>query len=186
MVARRTDEEHRSATALGAVLRPVLRGRGGPSSGRAAPSGQRRPHRRRRHLVLPGVLRGVVGVDELHLVRLGLRHRRHRLSRNHTRADRRSSRLRRGRAPGDGPPRLRRGHPRLRDHAAGDGHPMASCRAVGCRTPPGVSALRRRRDNRADRLGRASRSVRAVGHGGVRACSSLRSCACRSMRSASP
>ena len=88
-----------------AAVRPRLRGRGRAGVAEPASPDQRRPRRPGRPVVPDGVLRDLVGVDELHLVRLGLRHRRLALPGDDDHPDGRRARAR-GRRP--------RGHGRLR------------------------------------------------------------------------
>ena len=64
-----------------------------------------------------GVLRDLVGVDELHVVRVGVRHRRRPVPAADPGADGRRARARRRRARRARPRRLPRGHDRLPDHA---------------------------------------------------------------------
>ena len=111
---------------------------------------------------LPVFFAHLVGVDELHLVRLRLRHRRPALPADDPGADRRGARARRGgarrvrrRLPGDGV--------RLRGHAPGDGRAVAACRRRGPAAPGVRVALRRGHHRRAGRLGRVAGAPRAAG-----------------------
>ena len=139
----------------GAVLRPVLRGRRGPGRLGAPPRDRRGPRRRRRGRLRHGVLRHLVGVDELHLVRLGLRHRRRRLPADHPGPDRRGPDPGRRRARRHGRQRLRRDHLRVRGHAPGHGHPVAAGGRHRPAPPAQLAAVRHRHRGRAGRLGAA-------------------------------
>ena len=118
-------EDHRSATPLELLFDLVFVVAVASLVAATGPRDRRGPRRSSR-AVPDGVLRDLVGVDELHLVRLGLRHRRRALPRPHRRAD--------GRGAGAGGRRARRRsrairlrgrHGRLPDHARRAG------RAVG-------------------------------------------------------
>ncbi|EFE83353.1 integral membrane protein [Streptomyces albidoflavus] len=105
--------------APGAPLRPLLRGRGGPGRGGAGERVRRGTNRARAAQLRHGLLRRLVGVDELHLVRLGVRQRRRAVPGDDPGADRRGAGTR-----GRGAPRLRDGGlprrlGRIRDHAGG-------------------------------------------------------------------
>ena len=77
MVSRDVDGAAPRLDAARAVLRPLLRRGGGGRRGGAAPRrGRPRPPRDRRRVLPHGVLRHLVGVDERHLVRVGVRQRR--------------------------------------------------------------------------------------------------------------
>ena len=131
-----------------ALLRPDVRG--GHRAGREQPAPRaRRGARPERPGRLPaGLLRDLVGVDELHLVRVRVRHRRRPLPAGRPRADRRRPGLRRRRATGDGAPGLHDRRPRLRDHADRPDQPVAArrplrsraSRRAACATPAASSS----------------------------------------------
>ena len=83
-----------------AAFRPVLRGGRRPGGDAPAPCHRGGRHRQRGRELRDRVLRHLVGVDELHVVRVGLRQRRRGLPPAHARADRRRAHPRRRRAPG--------------------------------------------------------------------------------------
>ncbi len=144
-----------------APLRPRLRRRDREQRRRAAPravGGALRHGRRLPH----GLLRHLVGVDELHVVRLGLRQRRRRVPAAHLRHHVRRPLPRRG---GARPVRRRLvGHRRdgLRGHALRDGGAVAARR----RRPPRAAAdrplVRGRHRRRAAAVDRAALGPRGV------------------------
>ena len=144
MVARPTDEEHRSATVLELFFDLCFVVAVAQAASALHHADRRGPRRRRRGRLRHGVLRHLVGVDELHLVRLGLRHRRRRLPADHPRPDRRRPDPGRRRARRHGRQRLRRHHPRLRGHAPGHGRPVAAGGRRRPAPPAQLAALRRR------------------------------------------
>ena len=101
-----------------------------------------------RRQVHPGVLRHLVGLDELLLVRLGLRHRGYRLPADRLRPDDRCTDLRRWHPRAFERARLQRSRHRLCRHASGPGVPLAAGRgrrpaARTCRrTPSGSPSAR--------------------------------------------
>lgn len=115
----------------GAVLRSGVRRRGQHRLGAAAPRAQPCGLPARDHVVRDGVLRDLVGVDELHVVRDLVRHGRLAVPRHHVRADGRRARAGRGH-----PARLRRGRlhapgHRLRRDAHRDGRAVAAGLPLG-------------------------------------------------------
>ena len=77
MTARDPHEPHRASTPLELLFDLCFVVAVAQAAAEPAPRHRRRPRRRTRVLRLrDGVLRDLVGLDELHLVRLGLRHRR--------------------------------------------------------------------------------------------------------------
>ena len=94
-------------------------------------------------VVPDGVLRDLVGVDELHVVRVRLRHRRLALPGHDDRADGGRARARRRRARGHGRLRLPHGDVGLRDHAARDGRAVAAGRGIRPRGAADGAAIRR-------------------------------------------
>ena len=109
-----------------ALLRPGLRRRREHRLRAAAPRPQRGRFPARHHLLCDGVLRDLVGLDELHLVRDLLRHRRLAVPRHDVRPDGRRPRLRRGHPPGVHRGGLHRPGPRLRRDARRDGRAVAA------------------------------------------------------------
>ena len=134
-----SDGEHARA-----VLRPGLRRRGQQRGGPAPPRTHREPRRGRPDLLRHGVLRDLVGLDELHLVRHVLRHRRLALPRADHRPDVRRARPRRGRRACVHRPRLHGADPRLRRHARRDGRPVAARITLRREQPPCDPGLRGR------------------------------------------
>ncbi len=136
-----------------AVLRPVLRRRGGAGvqqpppragRGRPAPSARGLPDR---------LLRDLVGVDELHVVLLGLRQRRRPVPDRRVRADRRRADPGRRRAAGVLGRELRHRHARVRRDARRARLPLAAGGAGRPATPPDRHPLRRRHQRLHGRLG---------------------------------
>ena len=116
----------RASSSCCSTSRSSSRSRASPRSWRtASPSGHALDEL---VAVPPGVLRDLVGVDELHLVRLVLRHRRRPVPAADHGADGRRARARRGRARGLRGRRLPRGDLRLPDHADRAGRPVAAGR----------------------------------------------------------
>ncbi len=101
----------------GAVLRPLLRRRDRAGRRPAGARARGGPSRHRGDRLLLRLLRRVVGLDELHLVRLRLRLRRCAVPDRHPGADRRRTRLRGGGEPGLRRERLDRRRHRLHHHA---------------------------------------------------------------------
>ncbi len=128
-----------------AALRPVLRRRDRAGGVAAAPRGQPRRGRQRGRELPVGVLRHLVGVDELHLVRVGVRQRRRRVPRPGVHADDRGAGPRGRCAARVHPSRLRHRVRRLPRHARGIGHAVAACRAPRSRASPDRAPLRRGR-----------------------------------------
>ena len=109
-----------------AAVRPVLRGRRGPGRRRARPRNRGEPRGRCARRLSGGVLRDLVGMDELHVVRLGLRHRRRALPAADRVADGGSARAGRRGPDGADQLRLHGRDDRLRDHAGPDGRAVAA------------------------------------------------------------
>ena len=136
-----------------ALLRPDVR-RGHRPGGLGAPPRPGRGPRRRGPSRLPAdLLRDLVGVDELHLVRLGVRHRRCRLPPDRPPATGRGAGGGGRRAPGAQRARVRGRHPGLRHDAARTGHPVAAGGRLSSGRAPLHPALRRRPRRRPSRLG---------------------------------
>ncbi len=138
--------------AAGAAVRPDVRDRvrGGGRRARARLGRGLRP--RGRPGVRAGGVRGELGVDQLLVVRLGVRHRRLGLPAHHDGADGRRARAGARRAddvrvrdPPRGAPRRAADGDRLRDHAAADGRAVAARRLPGRRAPVAVHQDGRRR-----------------------------------------
>ena len=87
MAPRDPDEAHRASTPLELFFDLTFVVAVAQAADRPAPRAGRGPRRRRPRRLPAGVLRDLVGVDELHLVRVGLRHRRRRLPPRRARAD---------------------------------------------------------------------------------------------------
>ena len=100
MVARDPDEHPRVSTPLGLFFDLVLLVAVAAAGASRATPRSSRPARDRSRALADGVLRDLVGVDEPHVVRLRLRHRRRGLAAPGPRRDRRraGARSRRGRA----------------------------------------------------------------------------------------
>ena len=173
MTPRDTEEEHRTATPLELFFDLTF------VVAVAAAQRERPPrlcHRRRRarprHLSAR-LLRDLVGVDELHVVRLRLRHRRCAVSHRRVRRDDRRA------DPGGRHPsglrrhELRRHDRRLRGHAFGDGGAVGARGTAASRGSNVRIPICDRHQRRADRLGaqalalprRLDRGVLPVGSG---------------------
>ena len=151
--------------ATGAAVRPRVRRRLRAGRRPAGPSGRRGPLWQRDRRLRVRDVRDLLGLDQLHLVRLGVRHRRLVLPDHHDGADGRRGGARAGHAAGL--PLHRRGpHPRqpgrrrrLRDHADRDGGPVAAGREAGSEPSSGRAQLRGLHRGRPGRLGRAGRAA---------------------------
>ena len=100
MEPRDPDEEHRVSTPLELLVDLTFVVAVAQASAEPAPLARGGPRRHRARRLSRGLLRGVVGVDELHLVRVGVRHRRRDLPGGHVGADGRGARARGRRAAG--------------------------------------------------------------------------------------
>ena len=144
--------------AAGAPVRPDVRGRDLHRRGRAPPRDQRGPRARGGPRLPRRVLRDLVGVDELHVVRLGLRLRRRALPCPDGAPDGRRPRARRRCPRRVRALRHRHRRARLHDHADRDD------RAVAARCPRRPGA----RHDRPDLCRRARRHPSALDRAGVR------------------
>ena len=150
-----------ASTPLELLFDLVLRRRRRPGGGALHHALGRRPRRERARRLPDGVLRHLVGVDELHVVRVGLRQRRRRLPARGVRADRRRADPRGRRAARVRAPRLHGRDRRLRRHA-GRRWSRSGC-APAAHDPErrdDRAAIRRRHRGRAGRLGRRARAPR--------------------------
>ena len=148
MTARAVDEPHRVSTQLEllfdltfVVAVAAHRDAARPRGGRGARGGGRRA-------VPAGVLRHLVGLDELHLVRLVLRHRRRPVPAAHPAADGRGARPGRRGAVRVRHRGLPHGHPRLPGDAGGPGRAVAAGGAGGPGEPRHRPPVRRRHHRR--------------------------------------
>ena len=146
MVGRDRDEPHRASTPLELLFDLCFVVAVAQAAAAAAPRARRGPRRHGARRLPARVLRDLVGVDELHLVRLGLRHRRRAVPAADVRADRRRAGPRRrgarGRSTRATSPWSIVGYV---DHAAGAGRPVAARgRASDPARRAAGAALRRR------------------------------------------
>ena len=155
MTGRDPAEAHRASTPLELLFDLCFVVAVVAGGGIAPPRPGRGPDRPRRR-ELPGrLLRDLVAVDELHLVRLGVRHGRRPVPAADVRADRRGA-GRGGRGPGGvrAPGFHGHGH-RLRDHAHRARGAVAAGRPRGSGGPSGRPAVRDGHRAHPGRLGRA-------------------------------
>lgn len=168
----------------GTAVRPGVRDRGEPGLLVVRVRGSGRAARQRTHRVRDGVLRDLVGVDELHLVRQRLRLRRHLVPVDDTAADGRGVDPRCGRAGRAGAPGFPADRRRLCGDACRDGVAVAPCCRGGSAAPARGPHLRRRDHARADRLGRMAGDPRRVGAAHVRRVRRVRVGRARGVRAA--
>ena len=134
MTARSPHEPHRASTPLELLFDLVFVVAIAQAAERTASRHRRSPRARGPPRLPDGLLRHLVGVDELHLVRLGVRLRRRAVPARGVRADYRRAHPGGGRAGDVRSPRAqsRDGH-RLRRDAAGHGRAVAAGGGLGSR-----------------------------------------------------